>query len=96
MKITDFGLWFLGSNDSWSTTIPKEDGFHIYYDGVCLGLQYPGFSIEIWEARPHIISLKKHFRLFGFVYRVGRQLTFDDFEIVPNPDCNWDIFKGVL
>jgi hypothetical protein len=98
MKITDFGLWFLGSNNRWSTTIPEVGLFHIYYDGEGLGWQgAAAFELVIWRNRPHIIHLKKDFHLsYSENYAIGRQLSLDDFEIVPNPDCNWDIFEGVL
>ena len=83
MKIYDFGLWFYSWRyRKWFTTIPEEDGFYIYYDGVGLGLQ-SGSSMEIWETRPHIINLKKHVLQDGFGY--SRRLTLDDFENIPNP-----------
>ncbi len=96
MKITDFGLWFRLWNDntrirSWSTTIPREVDYWIYYDGVQLGFQDSLFDLAFYQDTPCIIQLKNSFpktiqtRRYA-TYFIGRLLTLDDFEIIPNPN----------
>jgi hypothetical protein len=95
MKIHDFGLWFYYWADpwfEWSTKIPPKLGFKIFYDGLCIGDQF-GCNFDIDSGPtvgPHIIKLRKEFPLETFtnMYRIkiGRLLTLDDFEIIPNPD----------
>ncbi len=86
MKLHDFGLWFRTTDcyriddwPEWSTTIPETGGFYIYYDGKLLGCQYPNFDLVVNRSHPHILKLK------GWCM-IGRCLTLDDFEIIPNPD----------
>ncbi len=96
MKLTDFGLWFGYSIDEddnlgWSTAIPQEDFFYILYDGVRLGHQYSDFELDVYDGKQFIIKLKNNFKLRGYFHRIGRRLTLDDFEIIPNPDCRGDL-----
>jgi hypothetical protein len=98
MKITDFGLWFMSWGGDihcrWSTTIPPEYGFSIYYDGVELGYQSSDFGLSIYmnggypgcEPYLHTIKLKNRFRKIMERYYIGRPLTLDDFEIVESPE----------
>jgi hypothetical protein len=92
VKIHDFGLWFGylkhgGFHPEWSATIPQGEGyFGILYDGVELGYQYSDFNLMILDHQQLIMRLKYNFPLFAGFYRIGRPLTLDDFEIIPNPD----------
>ncbi len=89
MKLTDFGLWFeywSGNNYEWSTAIPQEGDFYIVYDGVRLGHQYTDFDLGVFNDVQFIIKLKNNFTRSGAYEKIGRQLTMDDFEIIPNPD----------
>ncbi len=99
MKIHDFGLWFHywhNGEKVWSTTIPTNGWFYIYYDANYLGSQDPDdCALTIINDRQYIINLKKNFCTdlcidgAGFwytIYSIGRVLTMDDFEIVKNPD----------
>ena len=100
MKITDFGLWFLDDErpkdrpKEWFTAIPQAGGFAIYYDGNYLGYYHNDDSLLIYDDKPHSINLNKYSPLHGgylgrshyTIYTIGRRLTMDDFEIIPNPD----------
>ncbi len=93
MKLYDFGLWFCGFDGYWSATIPKETSYGIYYDGIFLGRQYHNFNliIKIKSEDPYIIKLEDtcDFDYSGWdyaQYKIGRLLTLEDFEIIPNPD----------
>ncbi len=92
MKIHDFGLWFHDNwKGEWSTTIPQEPGFHIYYDGYELAYQRTDFSFTIYKSSPYSIKLKKESRLSGAygyhrTYLIDRLLTLDDFEIKENTE----------
>jgi hypothetical protein len=95
MKIHDFGLWFrhCGGKD-WSTTIPQKYGpqgtFEIFYDGRALGI-YDERSLYIHVFQPHKIHLKSKFsKGADHWFKIGRRLTLDDFEIIPNPDYPGD------
>ena len=86
------GLWFkLCSNEKWYDAIPLEPGVVIYYDGVELGIQF-STALMIYQYTLYIIKPKKGFcrrkktRDHYFVPFDDRPLTFDDFDIVPNPD----------
>ncbi len=92
MKIHDFGLWFrCRVSGEWSTTICEKAPFHIYYDGVELGIQDSSFDLIIYSHYPYIIQLKKYPYQKGYItYSICRQLTLDDFEIIENvhyKDC---------
>ena len=92
MKIHDFGLWFCDwssiSNPKWSTTIPHSPGCRIYYDGKLLGLQDIDLNLYISITKSRIIKLRNNFprHLKENNYEIGRILTIDDFEIIPNPN----------
>lgn len=94
MKIHDFGLWFqaytVRGEISWSATIPQTGYFYIYYDSAPLGCQYDDFDLEVYTFNRFIIKLKNNFARNGYYYNIGRRLTLDDFEIVPNPDYKGD------
>jgi hypothetical protein len=96
LKLTDFGLWFYfyadrADRDMWSTTIHQQGSAFIFYDGVDLGCQYLDFDLIIYNKKPQRIKLKKDFpRQHDLRYRIGRPLTMDDFEIIPNPDYRGD------
>ncbi len=89
MKITDFGLWFKTytavGEISWSTTIPQEPDYFIYYDGKAVGRQEIDFDLFISTVHPHTLNLKENFKFAYGWFVVGRCLTMDDFEIVENP-----------
>jgi hypothetical protein len=93
MKIHHFGLWFdyYAKGDKWLSTIPQDGGgFKIYYDGMPLGMQFNDFDVVVWckSYMPLTIQLKNIFPIevqWGF-YKIGRRLTLDDFEIIPNPN----------
>jgi len=97
MKLTDFGLWFChcGGKD-WSTTIPQKYGpqgtFEIFYDGRALGLYGEhSLALYIYKNLPHKINLKSKFSEgYDYWINIGRDLTLDDFEIIPNPDYPGD------
>ncbi len=82
------GLWFQFYNGTWSNTFPREPGYGIYYDGTPLGQQDRDFDLVIYDDRPLIIKLKSKFQRLESssdqVYRIGRLLSIDDFEIVDN------------
>jgi len=93
MKLYDFGLWFGIWEDNidrtYSFTIPKEGICTIFYDGVALGLYHDDFYLEIWDDQPLIMNLKGNFTDTGWsapnpTYFIGRPLTLDDFDIIPN------------
>ncbi len=86
MKITDFGLWFALPDAKWSTTIPETGGFAIYYDGKPLGGQYTNFHLFISTVQPLTLNLKNKFTYHNGYYLIGRCLTMDDFELIPNPE----------
>ncbi len=91
MKLYDFGLWFVDViSEEWSTTIPQTGCFSIRYDGNYLGVQYSDFVLQDYNSRRFTIKLKNKFARNGHYYEVGRLLTLDDFEIVPNPDYKGD------
>ncbi len=86
------GLWFrLCSNEKWYDMIPLEHPVVIYYDGELLGQQLVD-CLMINQDKLYIIKPKKGFRRrkktrdYYFVPFDDRPLTFDDFDIVPNPD----------
>ncbi len=91
MKITDFGLWFSyydgRERRKWLKTIPSQFAFQIYYDGAYLGWQSSNFRLEIYGHEPYIIVFKKEFPQdhAWFYFEIGRRLTIDDFDIIPNP-----------
>jgi hypothetical protein len=96
VKLTDFGLWFKFWNEAArtttrSTTIPQKGFFYILYDGVELGHQYSDFDLMIMPDQQFIIKLKNNFKLHGDSHRIGRQLTLDDFEVIPNPNYGGDL-----
>jgi len=88
VKINDFGLWFrCRVSGEWSTTICEKAPFHIYYDGVELGIQDSSFDLIVYSHHPHIIQPKKYFYLKSYIIHcINRQLTLDDFEIIENVD----------
>ena len=93
MKMYDFGLWFCGFDCNWSATIPQETRYGIYYDGIFLGRQYLDFDliIKIKSEDPYIIKLEypRDFDYSGWEYaqyKIGRLLTLEDLEVIPNPD----------
>jgi hypothetical protein len=90
MKLHDFGLWFKTCTAvgkiNWSTTIPQEPDYFIYYDGEAVGRQEIDFDLFISTAHPHTLKLKENFKFVGSWFVIGRCLTMDDFEIIPNPD----------
>jgi hypothetical protein len=97
VKLTDFGLWFgylIDEDDNlgWSTTIPREGYFEMFYDGVNLATQWGDFDLEVYGDDPYMIKFKNNFTrsMEGF-HRIGRRLTLDDFEIIPNPDYRGDL-----
>lgn len=95
MKLTEFGLWFYfyadrKDRDMWSTTIHQQGSVFIFYDGVKLGFIRSNFDLIIYNKTPHRIKLKKDFLKRDLHYRIGRPLTMDDFEIIPNPDYRGD------
>ncbi len=72
----------------------QNTGFSIYYDTELLGWQHSAtqnslmqFCVRINETGKYIINLKNNFIMNndGYYY-IGRPLTIDDFEIIPNPD----------
>ncbi len=85
----------------WSTNIPplphrhpsyeRHDGwdedyyFEIFYDGVELGFQWNDFDLEVYTGGQFIIKFKNNFKRNQDCYEIGRRLTLDDFEIIPNP-----------
>ncbi len=88
MKLHDFGLWFQSPNNHWSTEIPQNQSFSIYYHGECIAYQidhYP-FVLQIFSGTTHTIKLKIPSVEENLLdYHVGRKLTLNDFEIIPNP-----------
>jgi hypothetical protein len=93
VKLHDFGLWFKGWHANvWSATIPrtgdKNFPYDIYYDGEELGWQRSNLDLCIHICRSRIIKLKNNFHRDWMTkdYKVGRILTIDDFEIIPNPN----------
>lgn len=89
MKLQDFGLWFscgLGPWCEWSTKIPPKTVFQIFYDGICLGIQWPNYVVTIFESKPYLIKFNTLHPPNGSQYLFNRLLTLDDFEIIPNPD----------
>jgi len=99
VKLTDFGLWFHDNwNGEWSTTIPQifRTSISVYYDGYELAYQRTDFSLLIYKSSPYSIKLKKESRLSGAyryhrTYSIGRLLTIDDFETIPNSDYRGDL-----
>jgi hypothetical protein len=90
MKLHHFGLWFTSDGREWSTKIPPNPGFKIFYDGWCIGYHSSNYDLDICLGRPHIIKLRNEFPVDTSIdmcnIRIGRLLTLDDFEIIPNPD----------
>ncbi len=84
------GLWFSVRDKKWSRTIPRTGSFYIYYDGEWMGCQWPNFDLTILKGKRYIIKLKNKFCNQDRLYYIGRPLTLDDFEIVPNPDYPGD------
>ena len=96
MKITDFGLWFKGEDDEgrffWSSTIPQARVFYIFYDGILIvGACDHGYSLIPSYHKPYKIKIIKDCPLFSGIYKIGRPLTLEDFEIIPNPDYKGDV-----
>ncbi len=90
MKLHDFGLWFWSLGNRWSITIPQKGYFEIFYDGVELGYQYDDFDLMVYDDNHRFsIRLKNNFTRRGAYEKIGRQLTMDDFEIIPTP-----IYRG--
>ncbi len=92
MKLHDFGLWFYNFfNGEWSTTVPRprKGGFYIFYDGMCLGLQFDDLSLRVSGDRPYIIRLKNRLvatgSIFTYTLKFDSIITLDDFEVVENP-----------
>jgi len=89
----------------WSTDIPPlpprpssyVDGwysacfFEIFYDGVEVGYQCGDFNLCLYPGDKFIMKLKNNFQVNKDCYEVGRRLTLDDFEVIPNPD-----YKGAV
>ena len=91
MKIHDFGLWFrTWWTNKWSTIIPQTGCFRISYDGKPLGNQFADFDLRVYNDGQFIIKLKNEFAVSGDCHKIGRRLTLDDFEIVPNSDYKGD------
>jgi hypothetical protein len=87
MKLTDFGLWFQSPGNRWSITIPPRGIFSIWYDGHGLGVQYTDLSLGVEHDTPYIVRLKHTFPMDRFGnYRIDRQITMEDFDIIPNPN----------
>ncbi len=92
MKLHDFGLWFKTYDTwVWSTTIPQEPDYLIYYDGKPLSRQYPSFDLVVNRLHPHTLKLNENFKVIHGWCFIGRCLTMDDFEIIANPD-----YKGTV
>ncbi len=91
MKIHEFGLWFRQDGE-WLTTFPQVHipyVISIYYDGECLGRQWPDYELSIFGDIPHIMKLKMKLDVkkgCTYTYQFHRLLTMDDFDIVENPD----------
>jgi len=94
--------WVLTNPKEWITAIPKDRSFGVWYDGKCLGEQEFGvdFILRIYYVRrQHLIKLKGEFpRCEGYPfppyesrYNIGRPLTLEDFEVIPNPDYKGDV-----
>lgn len=85
MKLQDFGLWFdCGDGYSykeWSTIIPENRFFFIYYDGERLGWWSLDLGLTILLNNPRFfIKMKvdpEHPR-----YKIDGPITLDDFEII--------------
>jgi hypothetical protein len=72
MKLHDFGLWFHSTEDEqWSTSIPQQKNFEIWFCGEYLGeqkiidereplgcRQIELFTLAVLEQNSHIIQLK--------------------------------------
>jgi len=94
VKLHDFGLWFIiripHYTYIWSSAIPPESDYWIYYDGMYLGKQYSDFDLVISDDLSLIIKLKNKFQRLPSPsrkwYQIGRRLTIDDFEIIENPN----------
>jgi hypothetical protein len=104
MKITDFGLWFVYWIDgefrrwiddegmevaAWSTTIPQNHSFLIYYDGELIGFQIneSPFTLQMICGASYHIQLKNphSFCEQRYLCHMGRTLSLDDFYVIPNP-----------
>jgi hypothetical protein len=57
MKMTDFGLWFRG--DEWSTSVPQEGEFSVFYNGEYLG--WVGNILMDDDTGPLIIKIDGHY-----------------------------------
>ncbi len=97
MKLHDFGLWFVfkaGSGVNWSSSIPSNPGFTIWYDGKGLGEQDYDFLLSIYPHQPYRINLTEHYWKTNYCEEIcwpTRILTFRDFEILPNPEYRGDL-----
>jgi hypothetical protein len=96
VKITDFGLWFKGEDDEgrffWSSTIPQARVFYIFYDGIPIGgLRDHGYLLMPYYHKPYKIKIITDCPLLIDFYEIGRPLTLEDFEIIPNPDYKSDV-----
>jgi hypothetical protein len=83
------GLWFRYWDGVWywSAAIPQEHSYIIYYDERVLGRQADNFELSIFDnGEPYLVKVKERFAHYGNRYDVGRVLTLDDFDIIPNPD----------
>ncbi len=100
MKITDFGFWFRKLEfvdpswpvpwkvGDWSVTFPDNDIFAVYYDGQELYVQRSCDTIRMVEnyKNSHAIKIKTGFyQNSSDLFYVGKILTLDDFEVIPNP-----------
>jgi len=88
MKLHDFGLWFkCWDTGQWLATALPRSGFWIFYDGVRIGWMNRSSELGIVYTKYHIIKLKSNFPTSSWGgYNIGRALTFDDFEIIENPE----------
>ena len=93
MKLHDFGLWFFDLFDGeWSTTVPRQGAFYIYYDGLNIGWQTISLYLYIGTNFPNIVKLRgDQLKHYNGGYKMDRPLRLEDLEIVQNPD-----YKGVV
>jgi hypothetical protein len=101
MKLHEFGLWFRcwrGWNEYlWSSTIPRDGDFDIFYNGYLLATQAANFELIVdWRYLnkiPYKMIVPNLIKKEGTAsaYEVGRLLTMEDFNIVPNPLYTGDL-----
>jgi hypothetical protein len=94
MKLYDFGLWFrtfaIFKDGDWSTSIPQNSQYRIFYDGAWLGTKFID-QAHISENERFMIKLKNPIIHSPRVISNGISLyeidtlTLDDFEIILNP-----------